>query len=72
MRLDSFPMVQQAIAAREKLVMQRECGRFGVTIDGVYQDDTMIEQVRGAVVAELNRRIAELDDDLVALGVIIT
>lgn len=42
---------------------------LGVTIQSKYQDEALIEAVRASVVAELDRRIAEAEAELVALGV---
>lgn len=55
--------------ARTKLQLQREGGKVEVSISGQPQDHAMAEATRGAVLAELDRRIAEIDEDLAAIGV---
>ncbi len=42
---------------------------LGVTIQSTYQDDTFIENIRPYVIDELDRRIAEKNEILEALGV---
>lgn len=42
---------------------------LGVTIQGRYQDEAMLDAVRRSVVNEFNRRIAEVDEELRSLGV---
>ncbi|VVT48040.1 hypothetical protein UYSO10_1972 [Kosakonia radicincitans] len=42
---------------------------LGITIQSTYQDDTFIENIRPYVIDELNRRIAEKNLLLKALGV---
>ncbi|WP_028165477.1 hypothetical protein [Bradyrhizobium elkanii] len=64
----------------ERLLKQRDelCGArriadhgdgLGVTIRGTYQDAEMVAAVKAAVVAELNRRIAAIDAQLIAMGI---
>lgn len=42
---------------------------LGVTIQGSYQDDEILDAVREHVVAVLESRIDRIDDDLRAIGV---
>ncbi|SEK37118.1 hypothetical protein SAMN04487787_101646 [Kosakonia sacchari] len=42
---------------------------LGITIQSTYQDDTFIENIRPYVLDELDRRIAEKNELLEALGV---
>ncbi|WP_226571260.1 hypothetical protein [Mangrovibacter yixingensis] len=42
---------------------------LGITIQSAYQDDTFIENIRPYVLDELDRRIAEKNEFLEALGV---
>ncbi|PTA87472.1 hypothetical protein CWM66_26450 [Kosakonia sp. H7A] len=42
---------------------------LGITIQSTYQDDTFIENIRPYVIDELDRRIAEKNELLEALGV---
>ncbi|MGR4048620.1 hypothetical protein [Kosakonia cowanii] len=42
---------------------------LGITIQSTYQDDTFIENMRPYVIDELDRRIAEKNELLEALGV---
>lgn len=42
---------------------------LGVTIQSTYQDDPFVNAVRPVVLAELNRRIEEAQDQLRELGV---
>lgn len=42
---------------------------LGVTIKGSYQDADMIAAVKAAVVAEFDRRIGLINDELIAMGV---
>lgn len=51
------------------LERDRDTGRFGVTVNGRYQDDTMLEVVQGAIKAELQRRIDALAAELADMGV---
>jgi hypothetical protein len=70
-KLANFDLVARCVAARRSLIQQRDHSKFGVMIDGRYQDDEIIEAARPAIVAVLNRRIAELDEDLLAMGVVV-
>lgn len=69
MKLGNFPLVARAVAAREALLDQRNDGMFRIGIDGRDQDSDMIAAVAPAIRAELDRRIAELDEDLRGYGV---
>lgn len=69
MKLSTFPLAERAIAARRELIRQRDDAKLGVTIDGRYQDDEMVAAVRPVIVAALDHRIAELDEDLESYGV---
>ncbi|MCW3837826.1 hypothetical protein ACFQ1E_17410 [Sphingomonas canadensis] len=71
MKIENFRLAAQAYQARASLIEQRDQAPFGVTIAGRYQDDAMIAAVRPVIVAELDRRIAELDEDLRGLGVVV-
>lgn len=42
---------------------------FAVIIDGVAQDDTIVELVRPIVLGELRARVRRLDADLAQLGI---
>lgn len=69
MKIDSFPMVARIMAARKKLIGQRDGGKLVITIDGTNQDFEMVDSCRPAINAVLDRRIAEFDEDLRQLGV---
>lgn len=71
MKIGNFPLVARAVTARLELVKKREQGKVEVVIDGVYQDQAMIERVKPAVASELMLRIQELDEDLRQMGVVI-
>jgi hypothetical protein len=68
-KLRSVHLAARAVTARDALVAQRDGGMFNVLINGKYQGDEMVERCRPAIVAELDRQIAEIDADLQALGV---
>lgn len=69
MKIGNFPLVARAMAARDKLVKQRDSGKLVIMIDAEEQDAEMTEWIRPRVAAELNRRIDEIDEDLRGLGV---
>lgn len=71
MKIGNFDLVARAMAARTNLVTQRDVEKFHVTIGGRYQDEEVDEAIRPVVVAILNRRIAEIDEDLRSLGVVV-
>lgn len=71
MKLANIHIVSRCADARARLIHDRDHAKFGVTIDGKYQDDAIVAAVRPIVVAEIDRRIAELDADLAALGVVL-
>lgn len=69
MKLDNCHIVTRLAQARYRLISERDRGTIGVTIDGTSQGEVMVQLVRGTVRDELTRRIAEIDEDLRALGV---
>ena len=69
MKIGSFPIVQRTIEARAHLLRQLESCTIVVTIDGVAQDDLMLERLRPHVQAELRLRLSEMNEDLRQLGV---
>lgn len=62
-------MAARALVERQQLVWLRDTGTIDVLINGKYQGDEMKVSVRPVVVAELDRRIAEIDADLATWGV---
>lgn len=63
----AYAKYQRVAELSQQLVSVRSTG-LGITISGTYQDAAMIETVRSAVLAELNRRIDAIMDELEALG----
>lgn len=66
-----FATAEQLNAKRKGLVSDWHLATtsLGVTLQGRYQDDVILDCCRPAVQAELQRRIAEVDTQLTALGV---
>lgn len=76
MRLSDFATVRDLMQKRSALCLQRDNieadqgrGILGVTIQGVYQDEELVDRIRPAVLDTLANRIAAIDDKLAALGV---
>jgi hypothetical protein len=73
MKLSDFSELTRVMKRRGDLMRSRdiafERGGIGVTIHGTYQDDEMIEAVKGSVVAEFDRRIAILNEEIVAFDI---
>lgn len=63
----AYAKYQRIAELRQQLASVRGTG-LGITISGTYQDAAMIETVRSAVLAELNRRIDAIMDELESLG----
>lgn len=72
MDLAKLRMVNVAASERQQLLNDIETGKFGVTINGKYQDDVIVELARGIVVGELRARVRCIEDDLRQYGVLIT
>lgn len=75
MRLTDLWEVNDLERRRDKLIAQRVkviAGEWlGVTIQGTYQDDDMVEFTRPAVIHVLNDRITAIEVRLVELGLTI-
>ncbi len=69
MRLADFDMVEALVSTRNHLIGQRDGGRPSIEISGRHQDPAMVEVVKPAITAELNRRIDDVDAQLARLGV---
>ena len=72
MKLSQVPMLVRHAEARDQLVRQLAALRNGdicVTISCERQDDTVLALVRPVLDCEIRARIAEIDRDIVALGV---
>lgn len=63
----AYAKYQRIAELRQQLASVRGTG-LGITIASAYQDAAMVEAVRSAVLAELNRRIEEIMDELESLG----
>lgn len=72
MKLSDQQSVQILVNERKELVSSMELVKgngLGVTIQGRYQDDTMLDRARPSVLAELQRRINVIDNNLTDYGV---
>ncbi|MDR3408456.1 MAG: hypothetical protein P4L68_08160 [Methylovirgula sp.] len=69
MKLSNFAMARRIVDERIRIATKIETARIGVTIDGTYQDDAMVELVRPLVLGELRAQVRRLDADLAALGI---
>lgn len=69
MKLASLGVAARSAEARALLVRLRDRATLEVTLDRERQDEVMVALVRPIVVAELDRRIADVEADLAALGV---
>ncbi|WP_047308795.1 hypothetical protein [Rhodopseudomonas palustris] len=73
MKLSQACTFERLMKQRDELVRSRciaDNGEgLGVTIRGTYQDNEMVAAVKTAVAAELDRRIALIDSQLVEMGV---
>lgn len=68
MKIGDFPIVEALVDRRNCLTDQLE-GRVSVSINGRPQDAEMGDAARGAVLAEVRRRIGEVDAELRKHGV---
>lgn len=72
MKLSDFHNVAALAKARDTLryaTIDALGGGLGVTLGGRYQDSDIVDLARGAVITELRRRIADIDDKLARHGV---
>ena len=71
MKISNFAVAEQLVSQRKKLVSDWHLANtsLGVTIRGSYQDDAFVDCCRPYAQAELQRRIADVDAQLTALGV---
>lgn len=63
----AYAKYQRVAELRHQCTLARGTG-LGVVIAGAYQDPTMVDVVRSAVLGELNRRIDEIMKELEDLG----
>lgn len=72
MKLSDFheaaDLIEERVTLRRSVAEARGAG-LGVTLGGRYQDAAIVDAVRGAVITELQRRIATIDGQLARLGV---
>ncbi|KAB8310770.1 hypothetical protein [Rahnella contaminans] len=57
-----------ALKSERELISKSTSGGLGITIQSKYQDDEFVNAVRPAVVAEISRRIQDLESQLQQLG----
>ena len=71
MKISDFQLVDALVSTRVFLTAQREDGNISIKIGGrvAAEDAEMVEAVRPAVRAELDRRIMACEEQLRALGV---
>lgn len=72
MKLSDFHEAAALIKERSELrrgVVEARSAGLGVTLRGVYQDAAIVDAARGAVITELQRRIATIDGQLARLGI---
>lgn len=73
MKLQNIHQVSTLASARSELINSiaqiSNDKALGVTINGRYQDDAMLDAVRPAVLANLQQRVKSIDSELSALGV---
>lgn len=72
MKLEDFGKVHALAKRRAELKGQVELveGKgLGVTIQGRYQDDDMVDVARPCILNELQGRIDDIERELIALGV---
>lgn len=69
-----MPMLIRTMDARDALMrsLQALPSCLVITIDGERQDDAMLALVRPVIEAEIRARMASLDRDIEAMGVIVT
>ena len=72
MKLEKLQMVNRLDAARSHLLAQLASGTLRVSINGNDQDMVIVELVRPVVEAELRSRLREIEDDMTALGVVVS
>ena len=72
MKLEKLQMVNRLDAARSHLLAQLARGTLRVSINGNDQDMVIVERVRPVVEAELRSRLREIEDDMTALGVVVS
>ncbi|MGN6270874.1 MAG: hypothetical protein ACTHM0_13400 [Sphingomonas sp.] len=62
-------LAAQALRERASLVDQCDSSAVQILIRGKYMDDDMVAAALPSIVAELERRISEIDEDLASWGV---
>lgn len=76
--IGQLPMLNRTMVAREALMRTLQAllaagePGFAVTIDGERQDDAMLALVRPVIETEIRARMASLDRDIEAMGVIVS
>jgi hypothetical protein len=69
MRIGDLTRADRLARDMRSLEGDRDSGKFGVTINGRYQDDDVLAVIQGAIKGELQRRIDLIAAELIGLGV---
>ena len=72
MKLADIPLAEELVVTRRELtdrIRALEGGRITISISGSYQDEMMVQAMIPAAVAELKRRLRQVDEQLLELGV---
>lgn len=70
MNISTLDMVNRNADARKAYLHQLSIlGSLTVAIDGVRQDDTIVELVKPVIAGELRARVRQIEADLASMGV---
>jgi len=69
MKIGDFPVVEAMVDARSRLNDWISKGRISIDIDGGRMSADFVEAVEPAIKLEIRRRIQDLDERLLLLGV---
>jgi hypothetical protein len=72
MKIGDFPLVETLVDVRARMIHQRDHGKIAIEVDGRRMPPDFVSHIAPAIKLELRNQIAEVDEQLRQLGVVIS